>query len=247
MDDPLARLRPRPRDGRRRRAPARRSPAPAPPRTLIDEDEYARDERLPYWAELWPSALVLAERAGRARPAGPAGGGARLRRRPARRRRRRSAAPTSSRPTGTTTALAFTARQRRRRRRRASRTLLVDWNAPPAAAPRPPAPARPRRSAPTSSTRSATAPALAALLPRLLRPGGEVLIADPRRPHAAGLLDAPRPPPAGRTRREDVRHAGRAGRVGPGHPSAPAVAPAGHLRLSRAGAGPIHWPASDPR
>lgn len=29
---------------------------------LIDEDAYARDERLPYWAELWPSGRVLAER-----------------------------------------------------------------------------------------------------------------------------------------------------------------------------------------
>ena len=29
---------------------------------LIDEVDYARDERLPYWAELWPSALVLGER-----------------------------------------------------------------------------------------------------------------------------------------------------------------------------------------
>jgi predicted nicotinamide N-methyase len=28
---------------------------------LIDEDAYARDERLPYWADLWPSAHVLAE------------------------------------------------------------------------------------------------------------------------------------------------------------------------------------------
>ena len=27
---------------------------------LIDEDEYAIDERLPYWAELWPSGRVLA-------------------------------------------------------------------------------------------------------------------------------------------------------------------------------------------
>ena len=29
---------------------------------LIDEDAYAKDERLPYWAELWPSGRVLAER-----------------------------------------------------------------------------------------------------------------------------------------------------------------------------------------
>jgi len=29
---------------------------------LIDEDAFARDERLPYWADLWPSARVLAAR-----------------------------------------------------------------------------------------------------------------------------------------------------------------------------------------
>ena len=29
---------------------------------LIDEEAYAIDERLPYWADLWPSARVLAER-----------------------------------------------------------------------------------------------------------------------------------------------------------------------------------------
>jgi predicted nicotinamide N-methyase len=29
---------------------------------LISEEEFNRDERLPYWAEIWPSAYVLAER-----------------------------------------------------------------------------------------------------------------------------------------------------------------------------------------
>lgn len=29
---------------------------------LIDEEEFALDERLPYWADLWPSARVLGER-----------------------------------------------------------------------------------------------------------------------------------------------------------------------------------------
>jgi ETFB lysine methyltransferase len=29
---------------------------------LIDESEFNRDERLPYWADLWPSAHVLAQR-----------------------------------------------------------------------------------------------------------------------------------------------------------------------------------------
>ncbi len=28
---------------------------------LIDEEDFARDERLPYWAELWPSAIALAQ------------------------------------------------------------------------------------------------------------------------------------------------------------------------------------------
>jgi ETFB lysine methyltransferase len=30
--------------------------------SLISEEDFERDERLPYWAELWPSALVLARR-----------------------------------------------------------------------------------------------------------------------------------------------------------------------------------------
>jgi predicted nicotinamide N-methyase len=34
---------------------------PASAEDLIDEAEFERDERLPYWAELWPSARVLAE------------------------------------------------------------------------------------------------------------------------------------------------------------------------------------------
>jgi predicted nicotinamide N-methyase len=38
---------------------------------LISEDDFARDERLPYWADVWPSSLVLAERLAAERP--PAG------------------------------------------------------------------------------------------------------------------------------------------------------------------------------
>jgi predicted nicotinamide N-methyase len=34
---------------------------PESPETLIDEDAFAADEFLPYWAELWPAALALAE------------------------------------------------------------------------------------------------------------------------------------------------------------------------------------------
>jgi predicted nicotinamide N-methyase len=34
---------------------------PASAEDLIDERDFERDERLPYWAELWPSAKILAE------------------------------------------------------------------------------------------------------------------------------------------------------------------------------------------
>jgi predicted nicotinamide N-methyase len=34
---------------------------PESPEALIDEEAFARDEFLPYWAELWPAATALAE------------------------------------------------------------------------------------------------------------------------------------------------------------------------------------------
>ena len=34
---------------------------PVSPEELIDEDAFAEDEFLPYWAELWPASLALAE------------------------------------------------------------------------------------------------------------------------------------------------------------------------------------------
>jgi len=45
---------------------------PASAEDLIDERDFERDERLPYWAEIWPSARVLA-----AEVAGMKGGGRR--------------------------------------------------------------------------------------------------------------------------------------------------------------------------
>ncbi len=35
---------------------------PASPEELISEEDFERDERLPYWADVWPSAVVLARR-----------------------------------------------------------------------------------------------------------------------------------------------------------------------------------------
>jgi predicted nicotinamide N-methyase len=37
--------------------------SPANADDLISEDDYVMDERLPYWADLWPSAQILAEEA----------------------------------------------------------------------------------------------------------------------------------------------------------------------------------------
>jgi predicted nicotinamide N-methyase len=34
---------------------------PASPESLIDEEAFANDEFLPYWAELWPASLALCE------------------------------------------------------------------------------------------------------------------------------------------------------------------------------------------
>ena len=34
---------------------------PVSPEALIDEEAFADDEFLPYWAELWPAATALAE------------------------------------------------------------------------------------------------------------------------------------------------------------------------------------------
>lgn len=38
---------------------------PVAPDELIDEEEFDQDERLPYWAEIWPSSIALARRLSR--------------------------------------------------------------------------------------------------------------------------------------------------------------------------------------
>jgi predicted nicotinamide N-methyase len=43
---------------------------PANADELISEEDYVRDERLPYWADVWPSSIVLAEHVRRAEGAG---------------------------------------------------------------------------------------------------------------------------------------------------------------------------------
>ena len=46
---------------------------PASAEELISEDDFARDERLPYWADIWPSSIALAGHVLEAPPP-PAGG-----------------------------------------------------------------------------------------------------------------------------------------------------------------------------
>jgi predicted nicotinamide N-methyase len=158
------------------------------PRTaddLISDDEYAVDERLPYWAELWPSGRVLADRlaqrtlsglrvvelgAGLAIPSlVAAAGGASV------------VATDWYEP-----ALAFVALNAQRLNL-AVDTMFVDWRDPPQALlDRGPFDLvvaadvlyEPRNAAP-----------LAALLPRLVADDGDVIIADPRRPDARSFLE----------------------------------------------------------
>lgn len=179
---------------------------------LIDDLEYEIDERLPYWADLWPSGRVLAdalaERPLEGRSVLELGCGLGL---PA------IAAHLAGARVLATDWYEVALEYARRNAERLSPgspldTMLVDWTAPP-----PDLTAR----APFDLVVGADilyeprhGALLAGLLPRLVDPGGEVLIADPRRPDAADLLD--RLHDAGWTlRTTEVRHAARVDESGP--------------------------------
>lgn len=172
---------------------------------LIDEDEYARDERLPYWADLWPSGRVLAEwcagqdlaglrvvelGAGLALPSLVAlRGGARV-------------LATDWYPD----ALAFARANARDAGLGALDTLEVDWSAPP--------PALVARG-PFDLVMGADIlyenrhpRQLAPLITGLAAPGGRVVITDPRRP-AAGELIAEMTETGWRHTRVSMRFEGR--------------------------------------
>jgi predicted nicotinamide N-methyase len=191
---------------------------------LIDEDEYARDERLPYWAELWPSgraladALALQDLAGRRVVELGCGLGL-----PS-----LAAAVAGARVLATDwypEALAYL-RHNARAAGAPVETLLVDWREPPA---------RLLAGAPYDLVAAAdvlyearNASALERLLPRLAGPAGRVLIADPRRPDAHLLFD-PLVAAGWSHRREDVTVRGRVDEAGP-------VVHLHHLRPPDAGA-----------
>jgi predicted nicotinamide N-methyase len=177
---------------------------------LIDEEAYAVDERLPYWAELWPSAHVLAEHlAGRdlrGRRVVELGCGVGL--------------PSVVAALGGADvlatdwygeALAFVAANAAAAGA-AVATLAVDWAAPPAALLE-----RPAADLVVGADllyEERNGPALAALVPRILAPGGELVVADPRRPHAAALLD-PMVAAGWSLTTEEVRHGARRDESGP--------------------------------
>ena len=171
---------------------------------LIDETDYEHDERLPYWAELWPSALVLAEHLAardlRGRRVVELGCGVGL---PAIVAALAGADVLAS--DWYADALAF-AGANAAAAGTAIQTLLVDWTAPPPALLAMPAADLVVGADVLYEERNG--PALAALVPQILAPGGELVVADPRRPHAAGLLD--RLTDAGwALETSEIRHGGR--------------------------------------
>jgi predicted nicotinamide N-methyase len=152
---------------------------------LIDEADYARDERLPYWAELWPSAQVLAAELAPRDLSGmriiELGCGVGL---PSVVAALRGAHATAT--DWYDEALDF-ARANAHAAGARLETRPLDWNAPPDELVGPDA-ARDLAIGADLLYEQRNGPALAALLPRLLKPGAEALIADPRRPHADALL-----------------------------------------------------------
>ena len=158
---------------------------PAEADALIDEEEFERDERLPYWADLWPSAVALArcvsEEDLEGKRALELGCGIGL---PSVVALAHGAKVTAA--DHYAVALEF-ARYNARVNLgdREPETRLLDWHAPDT-----------ERLEPFDLVLAAdvlyesrNVPALATLIPTLLAPGGEVLIADPRRKDTPVFLE----------------------------------------------------------
>jgi len=152
---------------------------------LIDEEEFDRDERLPYWAELWPSALALARHLSRRDLSGiraiELGCGVGL---PTTVALARGAEVLAT--DHYEAALEFTAYNARTNLDLEPEVFALDWRQPEI------------RSMGTFELVIAAdvlyerknASALADLVPKLLAPGGEAVFADPRRDEAPVFLDA---------------------------------------------------------
>lgn len=177
---------------------------------LIDEAEFADDERLPYWAEVWPSGRVLCgvlsqmDLAGRTviELGGGIGTGAMV------------AATRGARALSTDwygAAVEFS-RWNARNLDLDMDACVLDWRNPPEAV---------LQRAPFDLVIGAdilyearNGAALGALIPALCGPSTEVIIADPRRPDARPFVDAMQR--AGwRYEREDLPVPGRIDETGP--------------------------------
>jgi predicted nicotinamide N-methyase len=178
---------------------------------LIDEAEFARDERLPYWAEIWPAARALARYLlERPAPPGPVlelGSGVAL---PSLALRWRGVEVLAT--DYYQDALHFALANARRNGIPEPDTLLLDWRVLPAGFPK----FRTVIAADVAYERR-NSEALAALLPRVTRAGGEVLVADPGRAFLAELIDPLER--AGWTRRTAATFSEES----PAGPAAPAV------------------------
>jgi predicted nicotinamide N-methyase len=150
---------------------------------LLDEEAFEQDEFLPYWAELWPSALALARvviaralHGARTLELGCGLGLPSL-----------AAALAGGRVLATDwspEAVAMTARNAERNDL-SIETLVCSWTAPEALVERGP---WDLVLASDVLYEARNGDALAPLLPRLLAPHGEVWLADPGRPAAEGFL-----------------------------------------------------------
>jgi ETFB lysine methyltransferase len=158
--------------------------------SLIDEAEFDRDERLPYWADLWPAARGLARHLLDSPPfPGPVlelGAGVAL---PSLALRWRGAAVLATDYYADALLFARANAERNAGGRGAPlpplATRLLDWRAPPADLPRFPCVV-----AADVLYEPRNVDTLLGLLPRLLAPGGAALIADPGRAYLPAFRTA---------------------------------------------------------
>jgi len=156
---------------------------PASAEALLDDADFDRDERIPYWAELWPSAIALAGCLGRMQLAGrrlvELGCGVGL-------------ATVAALAGGADVlatdyyeaALAFTRENALRNTGSAPRTMLLDWRRPPRDLPR-----FELVVAADVLYERENARLLAGLVPRLVASGGEAIVSDPGRKNSAYFLE----------------------------------------------------------
>lgn len=159
---------------------------PAAPEELLDEGRFADDEFLPYWAELWPSGLALAEAVARLELDGldvlELGCGLGVPSLVAAARGARVVA-TDWAPEALALLEANAARNRV-----AVETLRMDWRQPAVLAAR-------RFDLVLAADvlyEARNVEPLLDVLPDVLRPGGEAVLADPGRTHAEPFLDGAR-------------------------------------------------------